>query len=89
MCVDAKADRFTAGDEDEEQGAVSMQQFFSIGQLAQVMHTDESSVRMLLNSGILRAERYGNGYLVDTDEFAKFGIINASGKIRKTRHRSF
>lgn len=62
-----------------------MQQFFSISQLAQVMHTDEPSVRMLLNSSILRAERYGNGYLVDTDEFAKFGIISASGTARPRR----
>lgn len=66
-----------------------MQQFFSISQIAQVMHTDEPSVRMLLNSSILRAERYGNGYLVDTDEFAKFGIINASGKSSKPGGRSF
>ena len=68
---------------------MTMQQFFSISQLAQVMHTDEPSVRMLLNSSILRAERYGNGYLVDTDEFARFGIINASGKSSKPRRRSF
>ena len=66
-----------------------MQQFFSISQLAQVMHTDEPSVRMLLNSSILHAERYGNGYLVDTDEFAKFGIINASGKSPKPGGKSF
>jgi hypothetical protein len=66
-----------------------MQQFFSISQLAQVMHTDEPSVRMLLNSSILRAERYGNGFLVDTDEFAKFGIINASGKPGRPHRRSF
>jgi len=65
-----------------------MQQFFSISQLALVMHTDEPSVRMLLNSSILRAERYGNGYLVDTDEFAKFGIINGSGSSPKSRRRS-
>ncbi|ACL16346.1 hypothetical protein [Methanosphaerula palustris] len=66
-----------------------MQQFFSISQLARVMHTDEPSVRMLLNSSILRAERYGNGFLVDTDEFAKFGIINASGKSARPQRRSF
>ncbi len=47
------------------------------------MHTDESSVRLLISSGILKVERCGSGYLVETDEFSRFGIL--SSRRRPTR----
>jgi excisionase family DNA binding protein len=55
----------------------AMEQYYTIGELARVMHTDESSVRLLLSSGILKAERCGTGYLLNTDEFSRFGIISS------------
>jgi hypothetical protein len=54
-----------------------MEQYYTIGELALVMHTDEVSVRLLITSGILRAERCGSGYLVDTDEFTRFGVLSS------------
>jgi len=47
------------------------------------MHTDESSVRLLISNGILKVERCGAGYLVETDEFSRFGIL--SSRKRPTR----
>jgi hypothetical protein len=60
-----------------------MEQYYTIGELARVMHTDESSVRLLISSGILKVERCGSGYLVETDEFSRFGIL--SSRKRPTR----
>lgn len=56
---------------------LAMEQYYTIGELALVMHTDEVSVRLLITSGILRAERCGSGYLVDTDEFTRFGVLSS------------
>ncbi len=55
----------------------AMEQYYTIGELARVMHTDESSVRLLISSGILKVERCGSGYLVETDEFSRFGILSS------------
>jgi hypothetical protein len=60
-----------------------MEQYYTIGELARVMHTDESSVRLLISNGILKVERCGAGYLVETDEFSRFGIL--SSRKRPTR----
>jgi hypothetical protein len=60
-----------------------MEQYYTIAELARVMHTDESSVRLLISSSILKVERCGSGYLVETDEFSRFGIL--SSRRRPTR----
>jgi len=61
-----------------------MEQYYTIAELARVMHTDEPSVRLLLSSGILKAERCGSGYLINTDEFSRFGILSSR---KSGRHR--
>ena len=55
----------------------AMEQYYTIGEIARVMHTDETSVRLLISNGILKAERCGTGYLVEVDEFARFGFLSA------------
>jgi excisionase family DNA binding protein len=54
-----------------------MEQYYTIAELARVMHTDESSVRLLISNGILKVERCGSGYLVETSEFSRFGILSS------------
>ncbi len=60
-----------------------MDQYYTIAELARVMHTDEPSVRLLLSSGILKAERCGSGYLINTDEFSRFGILSSRKDSRR------
>ncbi|KAF5064380.1 hypothetical protein DSECCO2_285100 [anaerobic digester metagenome] len=55
-----------------------MEQYYTIAELSRVMQTDEPSVRLLISSGILKAERCGTGYLVNTDEFSRFGILSSN-----------